>query len=909
MAHTKYLSERLQDIADGKQKHLIVEMPPRSGKLISDDTPIYTPTGWRTHGDLKVGDYVYHPSGVPIMVLGKNGKDKADWEVTFTSGEKISCHGNHEWEIYDRATSKKRVVETRWFRRKTKFNEVNPILTKEGRCKYQLPNISALENEEKELPIDPYVLGVWLGDGTASKPCITYDKKDYAMIREMESRGYPISVTHLHKNTGVPTTYFSGTRHKPGRLTKELRDNNLKNNKHIPDVFLKSSIKQRLDLLAGLVDSDGHCDVNSRIRYSTTNEKIRDGVYELCNSLGFRPYITEHEPKLSTSNIQGRKKVYQIGFNPIISIPNKIKRKRPKRLIKQRRVGIIDVKYNPVGKIGNCIQVDSRDGLYLVGKKLMPTHNSITITETFPSYYIGRNPDKKVIVTAYSDGLARKFGRLNRNKLVEFGGNIFGVSLANDNGTVNNWGIDDSVGGMIATGIGGSITGEGADCCAGFTVVKTNKGNMTIKDIHNSNQSIYIDCFNHVTEVKERKRLITSREIKTEKQMLKITLGDGSSLTTTDDHKYYVLDKHYIFAKDIGTKDKIACYDEIGITFKSVKSIEEVMLDDNLVYDIQVEDNHNFFANGMLVHNCMIIDDPIKNNEEAQSQTMRDKVWDEWETTLSTRLHKGASVIVVMTRWHEDDFVGRLLERSPYNWERIRMPAIAEDDDDLLGREVGTSLAPELGYDEDWAELKKKEVGSKTWASLYQQRPSASEGNIFNRNWWQYYESLPRFFDEQVISWDLTFKDNKDNDYVVGQVWGRKGADYYLIDQVRDKMDFPTTVTAVRNLANKHPRAMAKLIEDKANGPAVIATLKREVNGIIPVNPQGSKVARAQAVTPVIESGNVFLPKHKEFSYDLIEEAAAFPNGKHDDQVDSASQALSRLANKRQAGISSVNIW
>src|SRR5699024_10122871 len=160
------------------------------------------------------------------------------------------------------------------------------------------------------------------------------------------------------------------------------------------------------------------------------------------------------------------------------------------------------------------------------------------------------------------------------------------------------------------------------------------------------------------------------------------------------------------------------------------------------------------------------------------------------------------------------------------------------------GREVGTSLAPELGYDEDWAELKKKEVGSKTWASLYQQRPSASEGNIFNRNWWQYYESLPRFFDEQVISWDLTFKDNKDNDYVVGQVWGRKGADYYLIDQVRDKMDFPTTVTAVRNLSNKYPRAMAKLIEDKANGPAVIATLKREVNGIIPVNPQGSKVAR-----------------------------------------------------------------
>src|SRR5699024_42067 len=305
----------------------------------------------------------------------------------------------------------------------------------------------------------------------------------------------------------------------------------------------------------------------------------------------------------------------------------------------------------------------------------------------------------------------------------------------------------------------------------------------------------------------------------------------------------------------------------------------------------------------------LIIDDPLKNNEEAQSQTIRDKVWDEWETTLSTRLHKGGSVIVIMTRWHEDDLVGRLLERSPHDWERIRLPAIAEDDDDLLHREEGEALCPELGYDKEWAEIKKIEVGSNTWASLYQQRPSPSDGNIFNRNWWQFYNKPPSRFQEIVQSWDLTFKDANSSDYVVGQVWGRNGADKYLLDQVRAKMDFPATVQAIRTMSRKWPRAKAKLIEDKANGPAVIASLKREISGLIAVNPEGGKVVRAQAVTPDIEAGNVFLPENEPWIHDFIEECSSFPNGKHDDMVDSMTQALNRMGSKTSAKISSINVW
>ena len=156
--------------------------------------------------------------------------------------------------------------------------------------------------------------------------------------------------------------------------------------------------------------------------------------------------------------------------------------------------------------------------------------------------------------------------------------------------------------------------------------------------------------------------------------------------------------------------------------------------------------------------------------------------------------------------------------------------------------------------------------------------------------------------DTIILSWDCTFKDTIGTDFVVGQVWGKRQSEYYLLDQVRDRMDFPATVRAVRALSFKWTKARAKLIEDKANGPAVIATLKREIAGLIPVNPEGGKIVRANAIAPYVESGNVFLPqaKHASWLSDFIEETASFPSGTHDDQVDSMTQAISYLSGKRK---------
>lgn len=305
----------------------------------------------------------------------------------------------------------------------------------------------------------------------------------------------------------------------------------------------------------------------------------------------------------------------------------------------------------------------------------------------------------------------------------------------------------------------------------------------------------------------------------------------------------------------------------------------------------------------------LIIDDPIKNAQDAQSKTMRERVWQEWESTLSTRLHKGASVIVIMTRWHEDDFVGRLLENSPFKWERLRLPAIAEDEDDILGRKLGEPLSRELGFDEHWAESKKIEVGSRTWASLYQQRPAPEQGSIFKREWLQFVDYVPTRYDDMLISWDMTFKDSNASDYVVGQVWLKDKANYYCIEQVRGQMDFTQSMQAVINLKNKYPRCRRILIEDKANGPAIINTLKNRISGIIPITPKESKEARAFSVTPLFEAGNVFFYRDIRELSDMVEEIVGFPAASHDDTVDATTQALNYFQQQPQAQVMGVNIW
>lgn len=316
-----------------------------------------------------------------------------------------------------------------------------------------------------------------------------------------------------------------------------------------------------------------------------------------------------------------------------------------------------------------------------------------------------------------------------------------------------------------------------------------------------------------------------------------------------------------------------------------------------------------------------VIDDPIKDRKEADSQVYRDNVWDWWTDVASTRLAPGAPVVVILTRWHENDIAGRLLAADDgERWDVLNIPAQAnhdpaKDEADPLGREPGEYMISARRNkdgvprtDAQWEAIKRA-VGSRSWNALYQGAPAPAEGGIFKREWWQFYDS-PLWLErhdgtlitadlrvEVIMSWDMAFKATDDSDYVCGQVWMRRGADAFLLDQVRGRWDFVETCQQFRQLAAKWPQATLKLVEDKANGPAVIAALRRVVAGIVPEEPHGSKEARASAVAPLVQGENVWLPAPELAPWigDFIEEHAAFPNATHDDQVDTLSQALNRL--------------
>lgn len=298
----------------------------------------------------------------------------------------------------------------------------------------------------------------------------------------------------------------------------------------------------------------------------------------------------------------------------------------------------------------------------------------------------------------------------------------------------------------------------------------------------------------------------------------------------------------------------------------------------------------------------LIIDDPIRNQADADSQVYRDKLWDWYCSTLYTRLAPEGCILVTLTRWHEDDLAGRLLAQKDGDpWTVISFPAIREDlnnSDDP--RELGEPLWGSR-YDLDAMLQMKSAVGSRVWTSLYQQRPAPDSGTIIERTWWKFYSTIPENFDEVITSWDLTFKDGANSDFVVGQVWGKVGANKYLLDQVRARMSFTQTIDAFKNLAAKWTNAKAHLVEEAANGAALISTLKSKMSGIIAVRPTDSKVNRAKAVAPQIEAGNVFLPDQASHGWvgDLIEEFTVFPFGTNDDQVDACTQALWRLGSQK----------
>jgi len=411
-------------------------------------------------------------------------------------------------------------------------------------------------------------------------------------------------------------------------------------------------------------------------------------------------------------------------------------------------------------RVQEFVETDTGNAYDILLIQTPPQHGkSLTVTESFPSWYLGRYPKNRIIEASYNEDTARRFGRKNLEKVEQFGSNVFGLSKGII-WTTTEFELSNGWGRMISRGIMSGITGNPA--------------------------------------------------------------------------------------------------------------------------------------------NLMLIDDPIKNREEADSEAYREKLWAEWQNTLKSRLAAGAKVIVIMTPWHEDDLAARLLRSEP-NTTLLRLPIEAEEGD-LLGRKPGDPLAPELGKDRDWLTQFKasytndpKQGGLRAWQALYQCSPRVEGGNLIKRSWWRYYDPKDEpAYATQLISVDAAFKGAEDNDYVAITVWGKRGEDYYLRYCLNKHLDFTGTLAAIRTVRKLYPQARTVLIEDKANGTAIINVLGREMF-CVPVNPKGGKVSRVNAISAAIESGHVFLPKDAPWVGEFLDQFAAFPAAKHDDMVDSASQALTYM--------------
>lgn len=315
-----------------------------------------------------------------------------------------------------------------------------------------------------------------------------------------------------------------------------------------------------------------------------------------------------------------------------------------------------------------------------------------------------------------------------------------------------------------------------------------------------------------------------------------------------------------------------------------------------------------------------VVDDPIKNQAEALSKTHRDRVYDWFWSDLWSRRAPGARVCLMTTRWHEDDPVGRLMLEPGFKmqWRVLHFPAEMPERRGKARREAqrrndkrrkGEYLWPSRFGREELAPLKRHK---RIWAAKYQGKPTTDDGNIIARDWLTSYDTLPlEGFATYLLSVDCAFKDTKSSSRVCISLYGQRHAPYeaniYLLDQICDHLSFTKTMQAIKRLMRRWPEELAdatKLVEDKANGTAVIDVMTERIPGIVPYTPRESKFARLVSCQPLYEAGNIHYPRSTfmvlgeypaEWIEDHKDEVCGFPFAAFNDRVDCESQALNHL--------------
>lgn len=303
--------------------------------------------------------------------------------------------------------------------------------------------------------------------------------------------------------------------------------------------------------------------------------------------------------------------------------------------------------------------------------------------------------------------------------------------------------------------------------------------------------------------------------------------------------------------------------------------------------------------NGYGAH-IAILDDPIKSPLEANSKRLKDDQYEWFETVLSKRIAPGGGIIIVLTRWAEDDIAGRLIKKFGDRWEVVKYKAIAEEDE--VFRKAGEILHPKRFSLAEMLEFKTT-TSPHYWNALFQQNPRIINGNLFQKEFFdnnRYHKSeLPEKFDLTITSWDFPFSKTSKSDFVAGVTLGLKGNIIYLLNLVHGRYDFKETINVVLDEFKKY-KTDSIVIEARANGEAVKDIIKETVIGVELVHPCEDKVTRANAITPALEAGQVKFPVEELAKWfgTFSDELLGFPRSPNDDIVDAFTQGVTKLLNK-----------
>ena len=1152
--HLMYLNEIITAAClSPRQEFIDLELSVRHGKALALDTPVPTPAGWSTIGALKPGDEVFDENGEVCRVVAKSRvfKDRPCFTVTTDDGDRIVADAEHEWPVHlsdsyhNREapptscplcpfTGKPHGVTMHMVRahgtRPSVMNDVSALslrtsvdlsqrrsrfLAKGRSDRPRSPMRAALKTEAHHLPVDPWMLGFWLGDGTTIFGSVTIGPQDRDEVcRLIEASGYRVSPHANGRTFGVLG------------LKVDLRSAGVLGNKHVPIEYLRSSPVDRLALLQGLVDSDGYVAPKGQVEFCSTKRCLAEAVQELVRSLGYKASLNEGRATLNGKDCGPK---YRVMF--YMPDAARLERKRSRCIEPKRRDRFLTVE--PCAPSDTqCIQVDSPSHLFLAGRGLVPTHNSFLVSGYTAAWYIGMFPDRRVALLSYNADKAAEWGEFTMEIIAEWGPTLFGISLDPNKRSKGNWGIKGRRGEIIATGLGGTVTGKGFDLCLdGDSVVTTEHGDVTIRElVEGGAVGTLVLSWNHEVERPEWRPIVATKESLAD-GLVEVSTTSGRSIRCTPGHRVYRDQFGYGPAGDLGGGETLyalpsqhplpevrgderwsgrrlsallprvagsvrssglrsvlrtlhaaavrhsqgqrqgvdprlllgglsGCMDvgprqeevlgvrshppqehpstvrclqdppaaraqsprsdrlpavrgpvsstidappvllqdvcgrgplgpdegEGQLTLQDGRFLQQVVQDDasphhrarlwlrrlwrgrqvprpshqrgrsgqpageprdalphppcdppwierdtvalvrdlrragQPVYDIQVEGNRNFFAGGILVHNC-VIDDPIKNREDADSAAERKKLRDGYYSNVRTRLSPHGTVVLAMARWREDDLAGDVVHG--YNaaddltdaagdvdeWNVVRFPALAEcpqgEDPkswrDELGRADGDPLWPELWPKELVEKMRNTMLRNdpQAWYSLYQQNPTSKEGRDFKKDKWVIFPEVDRSRLRLVRQWDLAA--TKDGgDWTVGALVGMDNdGKTYVLDIQRFRKESSEVEKHIRLTAENDGIAIPVRIEQEksGSGKAVASTYTRLLVGfdVQAKQPEGNKEVRASAYAAQQQQERVVLLR-APWNDDFIEEHRMFPKGRWDDQVDAVSAGFNNLA-------------